>query len=67
MTIVTRYNHTYPSSYVPIGLDATVSYMVLWILSSVMIPIILYILQQEWMVLPFGLLSTAINRLNMIP
>ena len=26
MTIVTRYNHTYPSSYVPIGLDATVSY-----------------------------------------
>lgn len=26
MTIVSRYNHTYPSTYVPIGLDAAVSY-----------------------------------------
>ncbi len=26
MTILSRTNHTYPSSYVPIGLDATVSY-----------------------------------------
>ncbi len=29
MTIVSRHNHTYPSTYVPIGLDATVSYGIL--------------------------------------
>ena len=52
MTIVTRYNHTYPSSYVPIGLDATVSYGSLD-LSSVMILTILYILPPEWMALLF--------------